>query len=163
MHFRGLTAVLLLLGLVAAGCGWSPPAGPPPKPDTCAGSDGPSDATVQKAITALPPAPGGTAWRDVSQGHTPNCRLYWVQVSGGTDPAAPQQVPFFDRNTPLGTATPEPRPYTNVLAYGDDTVTVQYQWRQGNEAPCCPTGIGTVRFQIGQDGKLKALDPIPKP
>ena len=38
---------------------------------------------------------------------------------------------------------------------------VQYQWRQGNDAPCCPTGIGTVRFHIGEDGKLKALDPIP--
>jgi hypothetical protein len=42
-------------------------------------------------------------------------------------------------------------------------VQVQYQWRQGDEAPCCPTGIGTVRFRIGQDGALEALDPIPDP
>jgi hypothetical protein len=40
---------------------------------------------------------------------------------------------------------------------------VQYQWRQGHDQPCCPTGIATVRFQIGDDGKLKAIDPIPNP
>ncbi len=37
---------------------------------------------------------------------------------------------FFDRNTPLGPATPEPRPYINVQNAGDDTVVVQYQWQQ---------------------------------
>jgi len=68
---------------------------------------------------------------------------------------------FFDRHTPLGPATPQPRPYINVINTGDDTVSVQYQWQQGNEGPCCPTGIGTVRFRIGDDGKLTALDPIP--
>ncbi|MGZ4577142.1 MAG: LppP/LprE family lipoprotein, partial [Mycobacterium sp.] len=26
---------------------------------------------------------------------------------------------------------------------------------------CCPTGIGTVKFEIGPDGKLKALGKIP--
>ena len=42
-------------------------------------------------------------------------------------------------------------------------LNVQYQWRQGQDPACCPTGIGTVRFQIGEDGKIKALDPIPNP
>jgi hypothetical protein len=163
MRLRVLTAALLFLGLVAAGCGWSPPGAPPPKPDTCSPSDGPADATVQSAIAGLPPAPGGTAWREIGRGHTSNCRLYWVQVTAGADSTAPQHVLFFNRNTPLGTATPEPRPYTTVLTAGEETVIVQYQWRQGNDAPCCPTGIGTVRFQLGEDGKLKALDPIPNP
>ena len=43
---------------------------------------------------------------------------------------------------------------------GNDTAAVQYQWRQGQDPACCPTGIATVRFKI-EDGKLKALDPIP--
>jgi hypothetical protein len=47
-----------------------------------------------------------------------------------------------------------------VTAQGNNTAVVQYQWRQGQDQACCPTGIGTVRFQI-VDGKLKALDPIP--
>ena len=33
---------------------------------------------------------------------------------------------------------------------------------QAQEPACCPTGIATVRFKI-EDGKLKALDPIPNP
>jgi LppP/LprE lipoprotein len=71
-------------------------------------------------------------------------------------------VIFFDHNSPLGTATPEPRPYITVVAQGDDTAAVQYQWRQGQEPACCPTGIGTVGFKI-EAGELKALDPIPNP
>jgi hypothetical protein len=40
-----------------------------------------------------------------------------------------------------------------VLTHGgDEFVTVQYQWQVGDNPPCCPTGIGTVRFQIGDDG-----------
>lgn len=162
MRLTRLIAVLLTLGLAAVGCGWSPPGAPPPKPDTCKPTDGPSEQTVQQAVAALP-APGpGASWREVARGHTANCRLYWVQVTstrGGQN--APQQVLFFDHNTPLGPATPQPKPYINVQSSGDDTVTVQYQWQKPGEAPCCPTGIGTVRFQIGDDGKLKALDPIP--
>ena len=87
--------------------------------------------------------------------------MYWVQVSAGTDPAAPQHLLFFDRNTPLGTATPQPKPYTMVLNSGENTVTVQYQWAKGGDTPDRPTGIAQVRFQLGDDGKLKALDPIP--
>ena len=70
------------------------------------------------------------------------------------------EVLFFDRNSPIGTPTPDPRPYITVTAMGSDTAAVQYQWRQGQEPACCPTGIGTVRFKIAH-GKLKALDPIP--
>ena len=40
-------------------------------------------------------------------------------------------------------------------------MTVQYQWQQGGDAPGRPTGIAQVRFQLGDDGKLKALDAIP--
>lgn len=161
MLHRLLIATLLSLGLIAAGCGWSPPSAPPTKPDTCSPSDGPSDATVQSAIGSLPAPPGDAAWREIGRGHTSDCRLNWVQVTSGGDAAAPQQLLFFDRNTPLGTPTPEPRPYITVTTPGEDTVTVQYQWQVGDNPPCCPTGIGTVRFQIGADGKLTPLDPIP--
>jgi hypothetical protein len=153
--FRSI-AVLLTLGLIAVGCGWSPPSAPPPK--ECAASDGPSEETVQKAIAGL----GESAWTEVARGYAGNCRLHWVQIAlTGAASDRPQQVLFFDRNTALGPATPEPRPYISVSSAGDETVAVQYQWRQGQDAACCPTGIGTVRFQIGEDGKLKALDPIP--
>jgi len=162
MQLLRLVAALLFLGLVAGGCGWSPPGAPPQQPDTCKDSDGPTPATATAAIAALPPAGPGTTWREVARGHTKNCRLYWVQVS--TDPsnsAAQSHVLFFDHNTPLGTATPTPRPYTTVITSGKDTVTVQYQWQQGSDEPGRPTGIAQVRYQLGDDGKLKALDPIP--
>jgi hypothetical protein len=148
------------VGLIAAGCGWSPPGAPPPKPDTCKPTDGPTADTVAREIAAL--GEPGSPWTELASGHTANCRLYWVQI-GPTraEQNSPQQVLFFDHNVPLGTATPEPRPYISVLPSGDDTVAVQYQWQQGSDPPCCPTGIGTVRFQIGPDGKLKPIDPIP--
>ena len=68
---------------------------------------------------------------------------------------------FFDHNIPLGTPTPNPKPYITVLPPSDDTITVQYRWQVGNDQPCCPTGMGTVKFQIGSDGKLQALGKIP--
>jgi hypothetical protein len=151
-------AVVPALGLIAAGCGWSPPSAPPPK--ACSPSDGPSAQTADQAITGL----GHGAWAEVTRGYVGNCRLHWVQAAlAGTASDRPQQVLFFDRNTPLGSATPEPRPYLSVTSAGDETAAVQYQWRQGQDAACCPTGIATVRFRIGDDGKLEALDPIPNP
>jgi hypothetical protein len=50
-----------------------------------------------------------------------------------------------------------------VVSSSDDAVVVQYQWQQGQDPPCCPTGIGTVRFRVGDDGKLDPIDPIPTP
>jgi hypothetical protein len=160
MPLPRLIAVLSTLGLLAVGCGWSPPSAPPPKAQVCVPSDAPSAETVQRAIMSLPQS---QPWGENSRGHTPDCRLNWMVVSVGEEPDRPQQVLFFDRNTPLGPATPEPRPYITVTTLGEDTVNVQYQWRQGGDQPCCPTGIGTVRFRVGDDGKLNALDPIPKP
>jgi hypothetical protein len=48
-----------------------------------------------------------------------------------------------------------------VLPPSDDTVTVRYQWQKGSDQPCCPTGIGTVKFRISSTGKLEALGKIP--
>ena len=113
----------------------------------------PSPATIAN----LPAA----QWKEASRGHTPDCRLHWVVVTSGDASDSPQQVLFFDRKSPIGSPTPDPRPYINVISMGSDTAVVQYQWRQGQDPACCPTGIGTVRVQIGDDGKIKALDPIP--
>jgi hypothetical protein len=159
MRLSRLIAVLVTLGLVAVGCGWSPPSAPPTTSVACTQADGPTAETTQQAVASLPQ---GAQWRETSRGHTPNCRLNWVVMSAGDASDSPQQVLFFDRNNSLGPATPEPRPYINVTTMGDDTVNVQYQWRQGQDPACCPTGIGAVRFKI-EDGKLKALDPIPNP
>ncbi|WP_371328079.1 LppP/LprE family lipoprotein [Mycobacterium sp. 1423905.2] len=148
--------------LYVAGCG-SPRSSPPPAaPDACKVSDGPSSETVRRAIAAVPIVVPGSFWVEIGRGHARKCRLHWVQIVPTiASESTPQQVLFFDHNTALGPATPNPKPYIVVLPPGDDTITVQYQWRVGNDSECCPSGRGTVRFQIGPDGKLKALDPIP--
>ena len=155
-----LLAVTMAVGMIAIGCGWSPPSAPPTSTQACGPSDAPGSDTVQQAIADLPQGP---QWRETAKGNTPDCRLHWVVVKAGDASDSPMQVLFFDRNNSLGPATPEPRAYINVISMGNNTANVQYQWRQGQDAACCPTGIGTVRFQIGDDGKIKSLDPIPNP
>lgn len=154
--------MVILLMLLASGCGSKAPAPSAVPPDKCKDSDGPTPATVRRAIASVPAAAPGTTWVEIARGHTRKCRLYWVQIIPTiASESTPQQLVFFDHNTPLGTPTPNPKPYITVLPPADDTVTVQYQWQVGKDQPCCPTGIGTVKFQIGPDGKLRALGKIP--
>lgn len=157
-----LIAVLLVVGLMVVACGWKPPGMASQKPDTCTDADGPTTDTVRQAIATLPAATPGSGWTEAGHGHTHNCRLYWVQVKPRAATASSaEQLLFFDRNTPLGTPTPNPKPYTTVLNSTGDTVRVQYQWLVAGDAACCPTGIGTTQYQIGADGKLVARGPIP--
>jgi hypothetical protein len=159
MRLSRTLPLLASVTLVAASCGWSPPNAGPSSSTGCKTEDTPSADTVATAVQGL-----GSGWHETARGHTGDCRLHWVVVgTGDTALDAPVQVLFFDRNSPLGPPTPRPRPYTTVVPLGDKIATVQYQWRQGADKPCCPTGIAQVRFQIGDDGKLKALDPIPNP
>jgi len=152
-------AALAATALLAAGCGWSPKAPPPPGPDTCTAADGPHPEIVTAAVRALPSGP----WTVTGSGHAANCALYWVQVGPlSKAPDAPNQVLFFNKNTPLGSPTPHPRPYITVTTVAKDTVNVQYQWQQPGDKPGLPTGIGNVRFTV-DGGKLKAFDPIPGP
>lgn len=153
-----LIVVVMSLTLIAAGCGFSPPGSPPTTSATCTAADGPSADSVAAEIAKLPAA----QWSEIVSGHTADCSLHWVVVTSGDASDSPGQVLFFDRKSPIGTPTPDPRPYITITAMGNDTAAVQYQWRQGQEPACCPTGIATVRFKI-EDGKLKALDPIPNP
>lgn len=154
--------IVICLVLLASGCGWKPAAPPQARPDTCKDSDGPTADTVRRAITAVPIAIPGTIWVEMGRGHTRNCRLHWVQIIPTiASESSPQQLLFFDHNRPLGSPTPNPKPYTTVLPPSDDTVTVQYQWQKANDQLCCPTGIGTVKFRIGSDGKLQTLGKIP--
>ena len=148
--------VVLVLGLTAAGCGFKPPAAPPTTSAACTQADGPSADTVAAEIAELPAA----QWSEIVSGHTADCSLHWVVVTSGDASDSPGQVLFFDRKSPIGPPTPDPRPYITINAIGNDTAAVQYQWRQGQEPACCPTGVAAVRFKI-EDGKLKALDPIP--
>lgn len=147
---------VLSLGLAAVGCGWSPPGGSPTTSAACTQAEGPSSETVSAEIAKLPSA----QWNEIVSGHTADCGLHWVVVGSGDASDSPGQVLFFNRKSPIGTPTPDPRPYITITAAGNDTAAVQYQWRQGQDPACCPTGIATVRFRI-EDGKLKALDPIP--
>jgi hypothetical protein len=151
-----LIAVVLFTVLLAGGCGSNSPSSSPTTSAACTKDDGPSEDTVAAEIAKLPAAP----WLEVMSGHTADCSLHWVAVTSGDASDSPGQVLFFDRKNPIGTPTPEPRPYVTVTPTGDDTASVQYQWRQGQDPACCPTGVATVRFKI-EDGKLKALDPIP--
>jgi hypothetical protein len=148
--------VVLVLGLTAAGCGFKPPAAPP---TTSAAALRPT-GRVQIPSPLRSPSCQSAQWSEIMSGHTADCSLHWVVVTSGDASDSPQQVLFFDRKSPIGTPTPDPRPYITITAMGSDTAAVQYQWRQGQEPACCPTGIATVRFKI-EDGKLKALDPIP--
>jgi hypothetical protein len=153
---------VILLILLASACGGKPTTPPASRADTCKDSDGPTTDTVRQAIASVPVEVPGSSWVEIARGHTKNCRLYWVQIIPSiASESTPQQLLFFEHNTPLGTPTPNAKPYITVLPAGDDTVTVQYQWQVGNEEPCCPKGIGTVKFQIGSDGKLHALGKIP--
>jgi hypothetical protein len=156
MRLLGVLAALFTLGLISTGCGWNPPGGTPTSSSGC--GQGPTEDTVRNEIKKLPAGD----WQEVVRGHAADCHLNWVVVTAGIASDSPSQVIFFNGDAPLGTATPNPRPYITVVAQGNDTAAVQYQWRKGQEPACCPTGIGTVRFKI-EDGKLKALDPIPSP
>ena len=154
--------IVILLILLTSGCGWKPPAPRATPPDTCKNFDGPTADAVRQAIASVPIIVPGSTWVEIARGHTGKCRLYWVQIIPTiASESTPQQLLFFDHNTPLGTPTPNPKPYITVLPPSDDTITVQYQWQKGNDQPCCPTGTGTVKFQIGSDGKLQALGAIP--
>ncbi|MFZ1179563.1 MAG: LppP/LprE family lipoprotein [Mycobacterium sp.] len=153
---------MILLILLASGCGANPPTPPPARPDICKESDGPTPDTVRQSIASVPVTIPGTNWVEIARGHTKKCRLYWVQIIPTiASESTPQQLLFFDHNKPLGTPTPNPKPYITVLPPSDDAITVQYQWQKGNDQACCPTGIGTVKFQIGPDGRLQALGKIP--
>lgn len=154
--------IVICLVLLASGCGWKPTAPPQARPDTCKDSDGPTADTVRQAITAVPIAIPGTIWVEMGRGHTRNCRLHWVQIIPTiASESSPQQLLFFDHNRPLGSPTANPKPYITVLPPSDDTVTVQYQWQKANDQLCCPTGIGTVTFRIGPDGKLQTVGKVP--
>src|SRR5690349_20198452 len=120
-----LLAGLLATGFLAIGCGWSPPGPAPTSTAACGPADAPGADTVAQSIAGMPQA----QWKEAARGHTPDCRLNWVVVKAGDASDSPMQVLFFDRNNPLGPATPDPRPYINVMSTGNDTAQVQYQWR----------------------------------
>ena len=156
MRIAHVVVVLMTLGLLAVGCGWKPPAPQATNTQGCADTDGPTTDTVDAAVKELPAA----QWKKGDSGNTGDCALHWVVVTSGDASDSPQQVLFFDHNVSIGSPTPDPRPYITVTPMGNETASVQYQWRQGQDPACCPTGIGTVRVKI-DNGKLEALDPIP--
>lgn len=140
----------MLGSVLLAGCGFSPPAPTTPTATAaCSDADSPTPDTVQQAIAGLPPV----GWVETARGHANDCRLQWVQVTADNATAStPGQVLFFDRNTPLGTPTADPKPYITVLPSGPESVMVQYQWlvatsptaaRQGWER-CASGSVGTA-------------------
>ncbi|MBX7431527.1 LppP/LprE family lipoprotein [Mycobacterium sp. Y57] len=155
MRVTGLSVALVALVTLTA-CGWSPPSAPPTSTADC--GPGPGADAIGAETSMLPAG----SWREISRGNTPDCQLYWVVVASGTAPDSPQQALFFDGAAPVGWPTPDPRTYITVTPQGDHNAVVQYQWRQGEDQPCCPTGIGSARVTL-EDGRLTVLDPIPGP
>ena len=149
-------ALAVMSAAVTAACGWNPPAPAPTSTQAC--GPGPSAQAVSTEISMLPPA----SWAEASRGHAADCRLNWVVVSSGAASDSPQQVLFFDGDQGVGSPTPDPRPYISVVAQGDHDARVQYQWRQGSDPACCPTGVGSARVTL-EEGRLTILDPIPGP
>ncbi len=125
---RLLAALRGQLGLFAIGCGWSPPGPAPTSTQACGSTDAPSPEVVSQAIAGLPQA----QWKESARGNTPDCRLNWVVVTAGDASDSPMQVLFFDRNNPLGPATPEPRTYINVISTG-----------KGHRAGAIPVATGS--------------------
>lgn len=161
MRRQLVTILLIVPALLVGACGSQRRNSSPPT-DTCKASDGPTNDTVRQAIASVPVLVPGSIWVEIARGHTKKCRLYWVQIIPSiADESTPQQLLFFDHNTPLGPATPNPKPYIAVLRPGDDAITVQYRWQAGGDQACCPSGSGTVKFQIGPDGKLQVLGKTP--
>jgi LppP/LprE lipoprotein len=153
-RFAVLTSSALLT-VTAAGCGWSPPSPPPTSTAADCGPQ-PSAAAVESELSLLPPGP----WRQTARGAAADCDLQWVIVTAGDRPDSLQQALFFDGVEPVGSPTMNPRPYITVTPQGAHNAVVQYQWRQGQDQPCCPTGIGTARVTL-EDGRLTVLDPVP--
>ncbi|UXA16346.1 LppP/LprE family lipoprotein [Mycobacterium sp. SMC-4] len=156
MKKPGALVAAALTAVMATACGWSP-SGPAPT-TTVACGPGPAAEAIEAEIAMLGPG----QWRDTDRGSTADCTLRWVVVTDGEEPGSPQQVLFFADTEPVGSPTPEPRPYITVIPQGDSTALVQYQWRQNQDQPCCPTGIGSARVVL-EEGRLTVLDPVPGP
>ena len=108
--------------------------------------------TVRLAIATLPVAtPGFGLDRGRARAHP---QLPSVLGAGHTrqrsTAASPVQLLFFDHNIPLGTPDAESEtPYDACCRPPTTSVTVQYQWQVAGDSACCPTGKGTVQYQIG--------------
>ena len=163
MRASRLIAVVLFLGLIAAGCGFNPPSPPPTSSATCTQADGPSADTVAAEIAKLPAA----NWSEIVSGHTAECSLHWVVVSSGDASDSPRtgvvlRPQVADRHTDpgspalhhhhghgrwhRGSAVPMASgPRAGVLPYGHCHGPVQNRGRQAQGARSHPQPIATRR------------------
>lgn len=128
----------------------------------------PTDADIDQALASLPRLREDLAWLAHQVGHSAGGGLTWVHaISERSSTSTPEHVLFFAARAFLGTATPDPRPFTDVLATEDDTVTLQYRWLVGDEPNAAPAGVGSVRYQLAhhENGEpfIRVLDEAPYP
>ncbi|MDM2402140.1 LppP/LprE family lipoprotein [Mycobacteroides abscessus] len=133
-----------------------------------AGHHFPTAGDIDKALTTLPRLRDDLVWVAADRGHSAAGGLTWVRAiieRGST--SSPEHVLFFAGRGFLGTATPEPHPFTQVVSTDGDTVTVQYRWLLGEEPNSAPAGVGTVRYQLTNrangEPTVTALDQAPYP
>src|SRR4051794_41896654 len=97
MRILRLLAAVTAVGLLAIGCGWSPPGPSPTSTQACGPADAPSPDTVTQAIGTLPQ---GAQWRGTPRGPTPHRR---PKRGGGPPrgaPCSPIQVVLFCPHKP---------------------------------------------------------------
>lgn len=128
----------------------------------------PTDVDIDKALASLPRLQEDLAWLRWRVGQSAGGGLTWVHaIPARASSSTPDHLLFFAADAYLGTATPEPRPFTEVIGSEDDTVTVQYRWLVGDEPNAAPAGLGTVRYQLTHrdngEPSITALDEAPYP
>lgn len=120
-------------------------------------------AVAQAAVSGL-----GSLWGDPDltwaigqQGAAGEVAWVLAVIAQGSV-SSPEHLLLFRNGAFVGTATPEPRPFTRVTDVAGDVVTVEYRWIVGEEPFAAPAGAGTVRYEVGTAG-VRALDPEPWP
>ena len=137
MRFSGPVLALVMLAASTAGCGWSPPAAPPRAPSTAG----------QAPVPMRSPLSSSYCHRIVARHRAGQQPGLPVVLGGGQRRGRVRQPSaglFFDGVNPIGSPTPDPRPYITVTPQGDHTANVQYQVAPG-PGPC----LLSDRYRVG--------------
>ncbi|MDG3012281.1 LppP/LprE family lipoprotein [Rhodococcus sp. D2-41] len=109
-----------------------------------------NSAFARDAVATLGPAPAGGPWQVGKADDTPlsaGCPdLSWMQVddSATNDGTFASAVLFFHDGEYVGTATPQPYSYTDVIGSDARSVAVRYRWIIDDDPLCCPRGGPSV-------------------
>ncbi|GAB2554082.1 hypothetical protein GCM10027167_71530 [Nocardia heshunensis] len=86
--------------------------------------------------------------------------LSWMLVEAGGDQPI-NHVLFFTNGTFLGTATPKPYSYTEVVGSSQNTVQVRYRWPKSGDPTCCPRGGSSVVTFTLKGATVQSVGQLP--